>query len=118
MNVVIKNSVNKNLEHSIYYLYHEKKVGMWETIITTGCFLATSKEQAWELYNQHVKKNDEFLTSYPINKESFLNNLDPDSYGSYKTLNSCIYHLKIEGMDERDEYSFIEYEYKKPKKNK
>ena len=102
------------LVHSIFYLQYELEIAMWRKVITTGCFLATSKEHAWELYDEHYKNVE---LEYKIEKDEFLKNLGEYSYGTYLSTQGCIRHLKIEWIDERDDYEMTEYEYKKPTRN-
>lgn len=102
------------LVHNIFYLQYEVEIAMWRKVITTGCFLATSKEHAWELYDEHFKTND---LEYKIEKDEFLKNLGDYSYGKYLTTQGCIRHLKIDWIDERDDYEMTEYEYKKTTRN-
>jgi len=102
------------LVHSIFYLQCQTELCSWRHLTTTGCFLATSKEHAWELYEEHFKDID---VTYTIKKDEFLKNLEDISYGTYLTTQGSIRHLKIEWIDERDDYFVTEYEYKKPTKN-
>ena len=102
------------LVHSIFYLQYEIEICMWRKVITTGCFLATSKEHAWELYEEH---SNNFNIEYMLEKDEFLKNLGEYSYGNYLTTQGCIRHLKVEWYDERDDFHMVEYEYKKPTRN-
>jgi hypothetical protein len=102
------------LVHSIFYLKCEIEICMWREIIITGCFLATSKEHAWELYKEHSKNFD---IEYMLEKDIFLKNLGEYSYGTYLTTQGSIRHLKVLIFDEQDDYWECEYEYKKPTKN-
>ncbi len=102
------------LVHSIFYLQYEVEIYEYRKETTTGCFLATSKEHAWELYEEH---SNNFNIEYMLEKDEFLKNLGEYSYGTYLTTQGCIRHLKVEWYDERDDFLWVEYEYKKPTRN-
>jgi hypothetical protein len=102
------------LVHSIFYLQYEVEIYEYRKETTTGCFLATSKEHAWELYEEH---SNNFNIEYMLEKDEFLKNLGEYSYGNYLTTQGCIRHLKVEWYDERDDFHMVEYEYKKPTRN-
>lgn len=101
------------LVHSIFYLQCETELSSWRHLTTTGCFLATSKQHAWELYEEHFKHID---GAYTIKKDEFLKSLGDISYGNYLTTQGSIRHLKVEWIDEQDDYFVTEYEYKKATK--
>lgn len=103
------------LEHTIFYLYHDTEICTWRNVITTACFLATGKEHAWELYIEH---SQQIPSDFKIEKEEFLKNLGASSsHGIYLTTQGCINHMKIQFIDDRDDYEFTEYQYKRPTKN-
>ena len=102
------------LVHSIFYLQYEVEICEYRKETTPGCFLATSKEHAWELYEEH---SNNFNIEYMLEKDEFLKNLGEYSYGTYLTTQGCIRHLKVEWYDERDDFHMVEYEYKKPTRN-
>jgi len=102
------------LVHYIFFLQYEVEICLYRKSVTTGCFLATSKEQAWELYEEHSRN---FNIEYMLEKDIFLKNLELCLGVNYLTTQGSIRHLKIDWIDEQDDYFVNEYEYKKPTRN-
>ncbi len=101
------------LVHSIFYLEYFGG-DMERRIIIKGCFLATNEEHAWELYEQYSKN---MSSEYRLEKYDFMMNL-MGGYGYYLTTDGAsVRHLKVNLVDDLDEYNIVEYEYKKPTKN-
>ena len=109
--------ISEYIEAKIYYLNCELKFPDGEYnyyyIRISGVFLASSPQEAWELY-----KNTPI---YDIPEDDFFNNiyrLQNDEYEKvYLTTQPKVYNLRMEEDYPRDEFSSCEYEYKKPTKN-
>ncbi len=103
------------LVHRIFYLQHESR-DEWRNVITKGCFLATNEEEAWELYEQH---SNNIPIEFRIEKGEFMESFSYVSYDrSYITTDGAsVRHLKVDWYDERDDFYWLEYEYKKPTRN-
>lgn len=100
------------LVHRIFYLEYFGG-DMERRIIIKGCFLATNEEHAWELYEQYSKN---MSSEYRLEKYDFMMNL-MGGYGYYLTTDGAsVRHLKVNLVDDLDEYNMVEYEYKHPTK--
>ena len=104
------------LVHRIFYLQHEIEGREWRNITTKGCFLATNEEHAWELYEQH---SNNIPIEFRIEKGEFMESLSLsyDNRSYITTDGASVRHLKVDWFDERDDFYWLEYEYKRPTRN-
>ena len=102
------------LSHRIFYFQHEGILDVFRPFIIKGCFLATTPEEAWELYEEKTKN---LHPDFSIEKDDFMRGLSYDNRSYLTTNGASVRHLKVEWHDEQDDFHTVEYEYKKPTRN-
>jgi len=102
------------LTHRIFYLQHEGILDVFRPFIINGCFLSSTPEEAWELYEEKTK---DLHPDFSIEKDDFMRGLSYDNRSYLTTNGASVRHLKVEWHDEQDDFHWVEYEYKHPTKN-